>query len=587
MANIRVFTREPIGEEYPEATAHSVHFALIFDELNGDAEKEVILNQNYGILFPKARIREDNTLEERGIIAPKICEQNGVYYICAEQVDHEGNPVLPPETKVITWRTNDFVNFEEYSDADCDRYAEMYGKTEATAECDQLQDTDRISLSDHMQIADELLPGIKERWIPLRAESVSLSEKVEIRSWDELKPNVEFDSKDSVGTNPATSLKNLRGCVTYSDGSVDYKPIIWNLDSKQKVTENTYRIQGKMSAIHTGFPLTVGLADPVIFHWKDKWYYIATNDNVDDIGIFVRQSDSVSGLFTDGIETKCILDYDEERELCQTFWAPEFHVIGGRLYILFAVSNHNWGPQSHMMRLKEDGDIMNPNDWEDPIRVKRMDGHFLTENGITLDMTYFEAAGKSYLAWSYRYGIGTPLDTGSMLYIATTDPKTPWILTSEPVLLSRPLYGWENQSGTVNNEGPYPLILGDNIYLAYSGGAACGCSYVVGYLKAKVGDDLLNLASWKKEPTPVLHLQSIEGIQGPGHNSFFYDEDGRLMIAYHAQEREKHFCRCSAFHRVHISKSGFPLLNVEGERDLPEELSEVSIEVVVSPSELK
>ena len=544
MASIRVFTREPIGEEYPEATAHSVHFALNFDEQNGDGEKEVILNQNYGILFPKAKIREDNTLEERGIISPKIYAQDGAYYICAQQIDHDGNPVLPPEKKVVVWRTNDFVNFEECSDAD--------------------GDTDHLSLSDRIQIADELLPGIKERWIPLRAESVSLPGKIEISASD-----------------PGVSLAKVRGCVTYSDGSVDHKPIAWNQESKQKITEDTYRIKGKMSAIRTGFPLTVGLADPVIFHWKDKWYYIATNDNVNDIGIFVRQADSVKDLFADGIETKCILDYDEERELCQTFWAPEFHVIGGRLYILFAVSNHNWGPQCHMMRLKEDGDIMNPDDWEDPIRVKRMDDHFLTENGITLDMTYFEAAGKSYLAWSYRYGIGTPLDTGSMLYIATTDPKAPWILTSEPMLLSRPLYGWENQSKTVNNEGPYPLILGDKIFLAYSGGAACGCSYVVGYLKAKVGDDLLNLASWEKEPTPVLHLQSIEGIQGPGHNSFFYDEDGRLMIAYHAQEREKHFCRCSAFHRVHISKSGFPLLNVEGERDLPEELSEVSIEVVV------
>lgn len=538
MAVIRVFTREPMGEEYPEATAHSVHFAL-----SCDGKEEVILNQNYGILFPKAKIREDNTLEERGIRSPKIFRQGDQYIICAEVIDHDGNPVLPPEKKVIAWRTNDFVGFEEFHDT-------QYGEDDP---------------ADRIEIAEELLPKIRERWIPLQVKEVSAIEPVEVNSLEEL------DKK----------LKMIRGNVIYSDGSVDAKPISWDRDSILKLSENRYRIQGKMSAIRTGFPLTVGLADPVIFQWKNNWYYIATNDNVNDIGIFVRQADTVNGLFADDIETKCILDYDEKRNLCQTFWAPEFHVIGGRLYILFAVSDHNWGPQSHMMRLKENGDIMNPNDWEDPIRVKRMDGHFLTENGITLDMTYFESAGKSYLAWSYRYGIGTPLDTGSMLYIATTDPKTPWILTSEPVLLSRPLYGWENQSGTINNEGPYPLILEDRIYLAYSGGAACGCSYVVGYLKAKVGEDLLDLSSWMKEPTPVLHLQSIDGIQGPGHNSFFYDEDGRLMIAYHAQEREKYFCRCSAFHRVHISKSGFPLLNVEGERDLPDELADVSIEVIL------
>lgn len=541
MAIIRVFTREAIGEAYPEATAHSVHFALTCE-----AHEEMILNQNYGILFPKAKIREDNTLEERGIRSPRILRRDSVYYICADQIDHEGNPVLPPEKKALTWRTDDFVSFEECDPVEC---------------CDG-----QSHPSDRVQIPEELLPKIYERWIPLQAKCSAPMEPLEVNSLEGLEEK----------------LKMIRGKVIYSDGSVDEKPVSWDMDSVLKLSGNRYRIRGKMSPVRTGFPLTVGLADPLIFHWKDKWYYIATNDNADDIGLYVRQSDSVDGLFAEVIETKCILDLDEKRNLCQTFWAPEFHVIGDSLYILFAVSDHNWGPQCHMMRLKENGDIMKPEDWEDPVRVKRMDDHFLTEDGITLDMTYFESVGKSYLVWSYRYGIGSPLDTGSMLYIATTDPKTPWILTSEPVLLSRPLFGWENQSGTINNEGPYPLILGDRIYLAYSGGAACGCSYVVGYLKAKVGDDLLDHTSWEKEPTPVLHLQSIEGIQGPGHNSFFYDEDGRLMIAYHAQEREKYFCRCSAFHRVHISRSGFPLLNVEGERDLPDELADVSIEVIVS-----
>lgn len=49
------------------------------------------------------------------------------------------------------------------------------------------------------------------------------------------------------------------------------------------------------------------------------------------------------------------------------------------------------------------------------------------------------------------------------------------------------------------------------------------------------------------------------------------------MIAYHAQEREKYFCRCSAFHRVHISKNGFPLLDVVGNRDVAEEMADVSV----------
>ncbi len=310
------------------------------------------------------------------------------------------------------------------------------------------------------------------------------------------------------------------------------------------------------------FPLAVGWADPVIFQWEGKWYFLATNDNNNNIGLFIREADSVAGLFAPEAEPQCILDYDEGREFIQTFWAPEFHVIGGRAYILFAVGGRQWAPQCHMMRLKENGSLTDPTGWEAPVRVRRQDGDFLTESGITLDMTYFKAGESSYLVWSYRYGIGTAADTGSMLYIATTDEVRPWVLTSEPVLLSRPLYGWENQRGTINNEGPYALLLGDKVYLAYSGGGACDPTYAVGCLVAAQGDDLLKTDNWYKEPAAMLHRGSVEGIEGPGHNSFFRDEKGDLMIAYHAQDVEKSHKRCAAFHRVYINGQGMPLLHI-------------------------
>ena len=310
------------------------------------------------------------------------------------------------------------------------------------------------------------------------------------------------------------------------------------------------------------FPLAVGWADPVIFEWEGKWYFLATNDNNNNIGLFIREADSVGGLFTPEAEPRCILDYDEDREFIQTFWAPEFHVIGGRAYILFAVGGRQSAPQCHMMRLKENGALTDPTDWEAPVRVRRQDGDFLTESGISLDMTYFKAGGRSYLVWSYRYGIGTAADTGSMLYIATTDEARPWVLTSEPVLLSRPLYGWENQRGTINNEGPYALLLGDKVYLAYSGGGACDPTYAVGCLVADQEDDLLDVDNWYKEPAAMLHRGSVEGIEGPGHNSFFRDEKGELMIAYHAQDVEKSHKRCTAFHRVYVNEQGMPLLHI-------------------------
>lgn len=310
------------------------------------------------------------------------------------------------------------------------------------------------------------------------------------------------------------------------------------------------------------FPLAVGWADPVIFAWEGKWYFLATNDNNNNIGLFIREADSVAGLFAPEAEPQCILEYDEDREFMQTFWAPEFHVIGGRAYILFAVGGRQWAPQCHMMRLKEKGVLTDPTGWEAPVRVCGPDGNFLTQTGISLDMTYFKDGENSYLVWSCRYGIGTAADTGSMLYIATTDEARPWVLTSEPTLLSRPLYGWENQRGTINNEGPYALLTEDKVYLAYSGGGACDPTYAVGYLVASRGEDLLRAANWYKEPAAMLHRGSVQGIEGPGHNSFFRDEKGELMIAYHAQDMENTHKRCAAFHRVYFNEQGMPLLHI-------------------------
>lgn len=163
----------------------------------------------------------------------------------------------------------------------------------------------------------------------------------------------------------------------------------------------------------------------VIFRWEGRWYYISTNDNLDDIGLYVRETETVEGLFAEGITEHLILPFSPERGFEQTFWAPEFHVIGGELYILFAVSGHVWGPQCHMMKKKKAGRITDPDGWENPVRVVRKDGSPLADAAITLDMTYIGARSGSYVVWSYREHIGTPLDSGSMLYIASIDERSP------------------------------------------------------------------------------------------------------------------------------------------------------------------
>ncbi len=547
---IRVYTEKIVENKYPASLANSVHFAL-----GREGKPFQSLNQGYGILFARAAIREDNTIAERGIRNPRLCKEGDEYLIYAEPLDENWNPL--EGGGYLVWRTRDFVRFSEQEWTEAAPGSEGREKPEAAPGPKGREAQEAVPGAEELEIPEGLLAGIYERWVPLQSVAAEVPAQVRLRSLEE--------------------LEQVRVKVSYSDGSADDKPVCWNRESLTALGDGKYRVAGRIEPVDTGFPLAVGYADPVLLFREGVWYFLATNDNVNDIGLFVRRADTLEGLFAEDAEEHCILAYNEEKGFCQTFWAPEFHEIGGVLYILFAVGGRQWAPQCHMMRLKEGGEITDASGWEEPVRVCRADGNPLATDGITLDMTCFKAGDSCYVCWSYRYGIGTPKDTGSMLYIATVDESRPERLTSEPVLLSRPLYGWENTSGTINNEGPYALILGDTVYLAYSGGDAGGYYYVVGYLTAPAGRNLLDVENWTKLPTAVFSSSSIEGIQGPGHNSFFRDEQGRLMIAYHAQEREKYFKRCTAFHRVHLSKSGFPLLNVAGERDVAEKLRQVEL----------
>ncbi len=534
MAFIRAYTREIVDRRtYPSALAHSVHFAISLDGKDYSP-----LNNNYGILFTKAEIGEQNQILERGAANPKIYFDGCEYYVFADFVDPENNEVYPDLCWL--WKTCDFINICEVGYVKKSDYENMIGNA-----CD-------VAV-----ITTANLEKIVNTYSPIHFIKANVQKNVTVSSICEL---------DSIKAE----------CI-YSDGSSDIKPIKWDLDNLPE--SGTFEVSGEIIQPVYPAPCIRGFADPIVRKWEGKWYYIATNDNTGDVGLYASGADTVEGLFAKGNEPKCILPYDESRNFIQTFWAPEFHVIGGDLYILFAVGAKQWSPQSHMMRLKKGGDILNPDDWENPIRVKKADGTNLVEGQITLDMTYFEANGRHYIAWSQR--TFNPVDSGSMIYIGEIDPAKPYQLISEPTLIARPLYGWENQSGTVNNEGPYPLIVGDKIYLAFTGGAAGGFSYTMGYLIADISSDLLDAKSWHKTITPVLSSYNMNVCEGPGHNGFYVGDDGKVMITYHGQLVGEDHRRNTYIHRVHFNKDGYPVLNVTPERDLPEDKKAVKITVTL------
>ncbi len=513
---LKVYTRKPDLEGYSIDLANSVHIALSYE--NGEY---IPLNNDYGILFAKGSITNKNTISCKGLKNPCVFETaDGKYAVMAPLCDNEKGYDDETKGSAAFWITDDFVNYGEmnmlYLGADVciDKISCVYngqlGRYEAI-----WQDSDKNTFENYFtdlyaphNMTAPVYKGMSEILVN---DTVVISDNVAYRLRKKLMPQ-----EKSMMSPEAMKFK---------------------------------------------FTLATGWADPQIFKWDNKYYFIATNDNTNDIGIYVRESDTVEGLFEDA-EPILILDVDNEHKFIQTFWAPELHKIGDDIYILFAVSPDYFNPQCHMMKLKKGGRISNPADWERPVRVLRQDGSNLADKGITLDMTYFEAGGISYLVWSYREHIFSDKDTGSMLYIATTDMHSPHVLTSEPVLLSRPLWGWENTEGTINNEGPFALKRDGKVYLAFSGGSAGGDSYAVGLLIADENDDLLNPMCWYKKPTPIHTSYTVRGEYGPGHNSFFTDDNGNVYIVYHAKTALRDAPRCTAVRGIWFDDDGEPVVDV-------------------------
>lgn len=596
--SILIYTRKP-KDEYTESLSNSIHLAY-----SDGADDFKPLNQNYGILFALATIDENNVIQEKGLKNPYLFQtQSGSFGMIAVRVDKNGNDDKESKGHILLWTSDDLINFNSYGLLKL--HDDIFVK-EAVCEYDEANHVYQIHWQDNegnyyvntlqelahasyistpvaameyrkdqpTVLLEDVIPGnridvdaktasdIKRHWLPIYHTEIKLPDCVKITSIEQ--------------------LQTIKATAVYSDGSTADKKVQWDCSEIDFTKPGIYTATGKVLQKAFPFPLASGYADPVILPWENKYYYLATNDNVNDIGIYVREGDTLSELFEPGFKESIVLDLDEERNFIQTFWAPEFHMIGGELYILFAVGGKAWAPQCHMMKLKKGGNIMKAEDWETPIRVKKTDGTYLAEDGITLDMTYFKADGTSCVLWSYRKGIGTPYDTGSMIYIATIDEKNPTVLTSEPLLLTRPLYGWENIQGTINNEGPYPLVTDDMVYITYSAGAACGYTYALGLLSIPRNSNYLDINAWNKASTPVLSYYSIEGIYGPGHNSFFTDYEGNVMIMYHGEVKIAAFdTRCTTMHRVHFNKDGVPAFNLSKERDLDPALSEVTLKVEI------
>jgi GH43 family beta-xylosidase len=231
--------------------------------------------------------------------------------------------------------------------------------------------------------------------------------------------------------------------------------------------------------------------------------------------------------------------------------------------------------------------------------VLKKDGSMLNrDKGVCLDMTYFCIDGVHYAAWSSRdvdplgdgrneYGTNGPAD----IFIATIDPGAPWRLSSDPVCICRPVYGWERVETEVV-EGPFLLRRGNDLFMTFSG-ASVGVVYAVGLLRAAYGSDLLNPASWDALPYPILTSAGFPGQYGPGHNNFFKDpgnpDDDMIALLYRPgpewtpgeSGQEERNPRHAAVRRVHWNASGLPNLEMTPGRDLDPAFAGVKLTITI------
>ena len=284
-------------------------------------------------------------------------------------------------------------------------------------------------------------------------------------------------------------------------------------------------------------PFIEGRADPAIIRWGGRWLFIATDEHFNErretSGLLLRTADTIDELAHS--DDHRILGPSATLQGC--FWAPELHHIGDRLWCLFApsVGTTEWdGVQAWAMSAPAGTDPTDAASWTEPVPVRSATGGPLQLDddrpGISLDMTYFEVRGRSYLAWSQRFT--RPVIGDAEIWIAETMKDDPTRLTSEAVRIVVPEYSWEIDETNVV-EGPFVILRDGTVYLSYSA-SAVGPSYAVGLLTAAEGADLLDAASWTKLPYPALDTSPELGEWGPGHSMFLRDETGADLLVYHA-----------------------------------------------------
>ena len=422
------------------------------------------------------------------------------------------------------------------------------------------------------------------------------------------------------------ALAKVRADLVYSDGSGATRVVDWNKDELEAIAQDaaegklqpgdTRTVSGRIRQTVYPVPFAVERADPSVFAWnfngKPMFMFIATDDtdgncvdpNDGATHMPLRIADSIEALSDAAggrakeIDLLKCGDYNAEgRAMTGCFWAPELHVIDGKLSVLFmpcfdgpatnpdgtpndrAGKPDMWTGSCHIMQLKQhsdgtDFDPREPENWTVPKPILTPTGGVLNPiQRISLDMTVISDSGRWYYAWQ---------QVGS-IWIASFDPARPERLTCEPKQAVVPEFAWDNMIA----EGPNAIVHDGTIYLIYSG-SLVGIDYTTGLVTAPAGQDadLTDPNVWTKLDYPLQKSGVYNGQWqlGTGDGMWSNDEDGNLIYVFHNAEYEngRYGGRDAQVRRVHWSKEGMPILDMQAAEELNPDYADITMKIVVS-----
>lgn len=275
----------------------------------------------------------------------------------------------------------------------------------------------------------------------------------------------------------------------------------------------------KASSADWPAPLVRHRADPWVLRDGDSYLFVATVPEYDRIEL--RRASSLAGLTN--AAPVVIWRKPASGPASHHIWAPEVHRIDGKWYVYFAGGRADdiWAIRMYVLECSSADPLAGP--W---IERGQLRTHLET---FSLDATTFEHRGVRYLVWAQH---DPAIGGNTSLFIARMD--SPVSIAGKPVRISVPELPWEVIGYRVN-EGPAALVRNGRVFLTYSA-SATDANYCMGLLTADENADLLDPASWKKSPSPVLASSETARVFGPGHNSFTTLPDGRDVLIYHARD---------------------------------------------------